>query len=29
MLGNGTLHYSLYSKANAENYMDFLRHAYE
>ena len=29
LLGNGTLYCRFYDKANTENYVDFLRHAYE
>lgn len=29
LLGNGTLYCRFYDKANTENYMDFLRHAYK
>ena len=28
LLGNGTLYYRFYDKANTKNYVDFLRHAY-
>ena len=28
LLGNGTLYHRFYDKANTENYVDFLRHAY-
>ena len=29
LLGNDTLYYRFYDKANMENYVDFLRHSYE